>query len=99
LILGFDLLIEDGSLITEYIGMGNHESVGAEVKVECRDMIYYIFDRSKISTMLNDFIPHETPAFKQTLNSDEVEKFFSVKNIPDEIKEVLGNNINSVVWK
>jgi hypothetical protein len=99
LLFGFDLLIDDEPLIIEYIGLGNYKSVGAEVKVECRELHYYTFDTSKISIRPDDFIPYETPKFKQTLDTNEVEKFFSSQNIPDEIKAILGNNINSIVWK
>lgn len=99
LLIRFDLLIEDAFLITEYIGIGNYKSIGAEVKIECRDMIYYILESSKISTSPDAFIPYNTPAFKQTLSTDVVERFFSSQNIPDEIKAVLGNSISSLVWE
>lgn len=99
LIFSFDLLMKKASPITEYIGIGNYISVDSEVKIECQDMHYFTFDNSKISTRPDDFIPYETPNFKQTLNTEEIERFFSFQNIPDEIKAILGDNISSVVWK
>jgi hypothetical protein len=99
LLFGFNLLIDEEPLIIEYIGLGNYKSVDAEVKVDCQALHYYTFGTSKISMLPDDFIPYETLNFKQTLNTDEVEKFFSFQNIPNEIKTILGNNINSIVWK
>jgi hypothetical protein len=99
LFFSFNLLVEDMPLVTEHITIGNYESVGAGVKVECRDMFYYTFDNSRISIRPDDFIPYETPNFKRTLDTEEIERFFSFQNIPDEIKAVLGDNISSMVWK
>ena len=93
------LSIEDVQTKLEYVTIGDYQSVGAEVKIECENMNYYMFADSKISTRPDAFIPYETPNFKQTMNTEEIENFFSFKNIPNEIKMILGDNISSVIWK
>ena len=99
LTFNFDLSVKDESLVTEYITIGDYQSIGAEVKIECQDMYYYTFDNSKISIRPDDFVPHETPNFKQTLHTNDIGRFFSFEGIPNEIKAVLGDNISSIVWK
>ena len=97
----FDLANENLPTITEYIVIGNYDykSVWAEVKIECMGIHYYTLDNSKISFRQDDFIPYQTPNFKQTLDVNEIERFFSFQNLPDEIRATLGDNISSIIWK
>jgi len=99
LIFSFGSSPKDVPPLIEYIMIGDYQSVGAEVKIECQGIDYYMFDNSKISSRPDDFIPYETPNFKQTMNTEEIENFFSFQNIPSEIKVILGNNISSLIWK
>lgn len=79
--------------ITDFIMLGGYEdSEGAEVKVICRDRIFYLPDNSDINDSFHPFIPCNTPNYQQNLDTLEVDNFFHKNNLPFEIRELLGAN-------
>ncbi|MEO6838496.1 MAG: hypothetical protein ABI185_08895 [Ginsengibacter sp.] len=89
----------DKNYITEYIMAGGYKiDNGAEVTIRCEGLIFYLPDTAKINDPFHPFIPIDTPNFKQNMITEEVDSFFSIDNLPQEVKEVLGNNIYSLTW-
>ncbi|MDQ6609045.1 MAG: hypothetical protein M3Y85_04410 [Bacteroidota bacterium] len=91
-------VIADKEYIAEYIMAGGYKSDNcAEVKIDCEGLIFYIAESAKIG-QFGDFMPIDTSNFKQNMDTDTVESFFLIDNLPQEIKEVLGSNIYCLTW-
>lgn len=98
LTIDFDVDLATNS-ITEYIMAGGFNSDnGAEVKIICNDLIFYLPDGAGINDPFHPYLPFDTPNFKQNIDTKYVEAFFLTQNLPEEIKEILGGNIFSLIW-
>ena len=79
-------------LLTEYISIGGYSPTqGAEVKIQCVGLRYYISNNATFRTPLDFFMPLDTPLGKRNLASEDVELFFTTDNLPTELKQVLGD--------
>lgn len=93
------LLTKEPHFITEYIIIGGYKSdIGAEVKVECTGLSFYVNEFAKFGQPPNFFLPVDTPRSKANLDRKEVDAFFSLEKLPKEIKKILGGNVYSLTW-
>ncbi len=84
---------------TEYIMAGGYESGNsAEIKIVCKDILFFLLDEARINDTFHPYLPLDTPNFKQNIDTKEVDDFFSLKNLPTEIREILGENLYSLIW-
>lgn len=98
LTINFNAKIDSNS-ITEYIMAGGYKSDnGAEVKIVCRDFVFYLLDNARISDPSHPYLPLDTPNFRQNLDTNEVDAFFLFENLPKDIKEILGKNFYNLIW-
>ena len=97
--LNFDFSeIKDDNNITEYVIIGGYKNIGAEVKIKFKESIFYALDNAKFCKFPDMFMPTDTPDYNQNLNTEDVKNFFLLKNLPKEIKEILGADIGSFIW-
>lgn len=89
-----------GEEVTEYIMAGGFDSSNvAEITILCKELIFCLPEESKFSDTRNPFIPFDTPKYKQNLDIDLVNTFFSRENLPKEIINFLGANPYCLLWQ
>lgn len=85
---------ENKSFIEEYLSFGGYKSdYGAEMKIVCESMLYFLPDTATIKRPIPPFVPIDTPNFKMNMDCKKIEAFFTLTNLPQEIKSILGKDI------
>jgi hypothetical protein len=89
-----------GALIVDYIGVGDYPgSIGNEMRVECKELWFYLPSTAKIEKPFPiPFRPFDIPGYKKNMEDMDIENFFLLENLPPELKELLGEDIYSLVW-
>jgi hypothetical protein len=96
LTFGFNSEMEK-NYVTKYIGVGGYRShVEAELKIDCTEIFFYILENATVNSPSTPFIPIDTPNFKRNMDVKQVNSFFLLINLPEEIKEVLGSPSYSI---
>jgi hypothetical protein len=79
-------------LFEEYVILdGIKKSNGAEVKILCNELSFYVPIISRTSKQPNTFIPIETPKYKRNMDSGSVDNFFSKESLPQIVRNILGD--------
>lgn len=96
--LFYDLNIStDKTRITEYIMLGGYKNDKSfEVEIKCEKTILCVPDYAKMGSYPCPFVPVDTPNFPRNMPIEEVDSFFDLLNLPQELKQVLGQDIHSV---
>ena len=82
----------------EHIMVGGYRSYGGEVVVDCNETFLFVPDYAKFGDYPCPFVPKDTPNFPRNMSTEEVESFFSISTLPDEVKGILGEKIYSISW-
>lgn len=86
---------KDEFLFSDYVGIRNLLNFESQCEVEIlyKEQFLILFDDYKTKNgSLDNWIPIQTPVFKQNLDKDTINYFFSIESIPDELLLILADN-------
>lgn len=88
----------NASFITEYVIVGGYQNEnGAEVKIVCEEKLFFLPATSLINDSFHLFSPVDTHRFNRNMEIERTDAFFLKQNLPFELKEILGNDLCSIM--